>query len=450
MLLNLLARFDGIITRIDLACPVVPLGSRVVPGASEDNDLATAIVDRANAVQAVPVAAVPIIAPGSVDMHFIVGPGDAVDGAIRMYGDGWTGAMSPSAVPGGRGSSLPFGPYVAACLAAADVFLTVRGFTPPEGGGIAYSIWSFTPVDLGYNDGTVYVPLINVDAAVAGVGAVGSTWVHAIWAVQSLRGKVMLADSDPDGVTTTNLNRCPLFFHEALGRSKAEVAAELCQNDDVVLAPHHARLQDLVGRPPLVLSAVDKNTERASIQALYPSRLFSASTRGLSAELLRCDPASGAPCIRCYNPPEKETTDDELRRQFRAAPRADQIAVADELGISTDAAMRWALEGECGYAGDRVMELLRATTVGVNAFAVGFVSVMAGTMLAAQTVKELMGSTHPFVGSTCRAVFNFLALGSDRNAPTPYGRDPACAMCDPATPASDVWRTRYAKGLAVG
>ncbi len=36
------------------------------------------------------------------------------------------------------------------------------------------------------------------------------------------------------------------------------------------------------------------------------------------------------------------------------------------------------------------------------------------------------------------------------NAPTSYGGDPACAMCDPATPAFDVWRSRYAKSLALG
>src|ERR1700677_4434436 len=39
----------------------------------------------------------------------------------------------------------------------------------------------------------------------AGVGAVGSTWVYALWATPELHGTVALVDDDHEGVTTTNL-----------------------------------------------------------------------------------------------------------------------------------------------------------------------------------------------------------------------------------------------------
>jgi len=450
MLVNLLARFEGIIIRVDVSCPAVPLMRRVVPGAGEGQDLVAAIVDRANAVRAVPIDVVPTIKPRTVDLHFIVGPGHAVAGAIRVYGDSWTGAISPSALPVGSGSDLPFGPYAAACLAAAHVFLTVRALSAPELRTVAYSMWSFTPVQAQYGDGPSDLPPLTIDAALAGVGAVGSTWLHAIWAVPSLRGSIILADSDSDGVTTTNLNRCPLFTRDSLGHPKAAVAASICANNEVDLVPHQARLQDLTARAPLVVSAVDRNTARAAIQALYPPRLFSASTSDLRAELLRCDPTDGAPCIRCYNPPEQETPDSELQRQFREASPEEQRAMAQTLDISLDDAMKWAVQGECGFAGDLLIAHLRTTAAGVNAFAVGFVSVLAGTMLAAQTVKELIGTTHPFIGVTCRAVLQFLNPSSDRNAPTPYAREEGCAMCDPDIPAGQIWTDRYAKGLDAG
>lgn len=124
--------------------------------------------------------------------------------------------------------------------------------------------------------------------------------------------------------------------------------------------------------------------------------------------------------------------------------------MAQTLDISLDDAMKWAVQGECGFAGDLLIAHLRTTAAGVNAFAVGFVSVLAGTMLAAQTVKELIGTTHPFIGVTCRAVLQFLNPSSDRNAPTPYAREEGCAMCDPDIPAGQIWTDRYAKGLDAG
>jgi hypothetical protein len=53
------------------------------------------------------------------------------------------------------------------------------------------------------------------------------------------------------------------------------------------------------------------------------------------------------------------------------------------------------------------MEHMRAHELGTRAFAVGFVSVMAGTMLAAQTFKEALGEG-PLGGVVSRAVMQFV------------------------------------------
>jgi molybdopterin/thiamine biosynthesis adenylyltransferase len=450
MLVNLLARFERIITRVEVACPDVPLQPRVIPEAAEEDTLRNAIVMRANAVGAVPVTTVPAAASHLATMNFIVGPGEAVEGAIRVCGNGWVGAISPFGLPPGEDSDLPFGPYAAACLAASHAFLAVRALVPPQARTVAYSLWSFMPVDVNQRDGPAALPALNVDASLAGVGAIGSTWIHAIWAVRDLSGSIILADSDPAGVTRSNLNRCPLFTSVSLGRPKAEEAARICDGERLRLAPYHTRFQDIAARAraPLVISAVDTNAARAAIQSLYPPRLISASTQDLRAELLRCDPSADGACIRCYNPPEEETPDDEKRRQFLSASHEAQLAISRELAISLEDAMLWAVHGVCGYAGDRLIAHLRDSGAAA-AFAVGFVSVLAGTMLAAQTVKEIMGTAHPFSGVACRSVFQFMTPESDRNAPTAYRRDERCAMCDPAAPAGQVWRTRYARGITL-
>ncbi|HYN20125.1 MAG TPA: hypothetical protein VE078_04135, partial [Thermoanaerobaculia bacterium] len=48
---------------------------------------------------------------------------------------------------------------------------------------------------------------------------------------------------------------------------------------------------------------------------------------------------------------------------------------------TVEEAIQWATEGN-GYASDRLIEHMRAAEGGTGAFAVGFVSVMAGAMLA--------------------------------------------------------------------
>ncbi|WP_300611609.1 ThiF family adenylyltransferase [Trebonia sp.] len=63
--------------------------------------------------------------------------------------------------------------------------------------------------------------------ALAGAGAVGTVWMHAIWATSGVRGYVLVADADKAGVTNNNLNRCPLFRTASLGRPKAAEAARL-------------------------------------------------------------------------------------------------------------------------------------------------------------------------------------------------------------------------------
>lgn len=79
---------------------------------------------------------------------------------------------------------------------------------------------------------------------------------------------------------------------------------------------------------------------------------------------------------------------------------------------------------------------------GAAAFAVGFVSVMAGTMLAAQTIFEAVGQG-PLRGLACRAVMQFLDPTAESNRVALYARQPHCGMCDPDAPAAAIWARRF-------
>jgi hypothetical protein len=450
MLANLLTRAVGIVAKIVVECPMdVALAGRIVPLAPRDLDLSAALARGTACIGGVPVLVVPAADIESADFRFVVGPGPARPGYIRVHGERWWGGFSTGEVPGGGRSTLPFGPYVAACLAASEVFKAIRLHDYRPLNAVFYSSWNLTARPEPDTDadwiGPAEVGGLPIAATLAGVGAVGSTWVHALWATEGIAGSAVIADADKFGVDRTNLNRCPIFGTDSLGQQKASEAAQICGDASLTWHSHDGPVGSAPDRLPLLVSAVDTNASRQSVQQLYPARLLSASTLGLRAEVLRCDPTGGAPCIHCFNPIEAAgPDDDELRRRFRGMTVDEQHQLASELGVDLDEAVSWATEGTCGYAGDQVAGRLRGTAVGAEAFAVGFVSVMAGTLAAAITIQESMG-TPRLAGTLCTARFTFLDPLFARNAPIRCLRQAACAMCDPDTPAGEIWRDRYAK-----
>jgi hypothetical protein len=106
-------------------------------------------------------------------------------------------------------------------------------------------------------------------------------WVHALWATPGLTGDVELADADRKGVTTTNLNRCPVFGWASLGLPKALEAARIAGDASVAWHPHRSRFEDLGVTPALLVSAVDTNRARQALQGRYPPLILSASTLDL-------------------------------------------------------------------------------------------------------------------------------------------------------------------------
>jgi hypothetical protein len=230
MLVNALARLQGVVARIELECPRdVTVRTRVVPLSNRDR-LLGAIEDAAEQIGAVPMGKV---RDDAFVLH--IGPGGAPSSGLRVVGDAWSGGISTRAVGPGRGSALPFGPYVAACVAAAEVFKAARmkreAYVPAQ--AAFYSTWSHQSSIQPIDDGPVVLDGVALQADLAGVGAVGSAWVHALWATEGIRGAVQLIDNDPHGVDSTNLNRYALFGAGSVGRSKPDEAARLTAGSDI-------------------------------------------------------------------------------------------------------------------------------------------------------------------------------------------------------------------------
>ncbi len=444
MLVNILARAVGVVDRIVIDCDSnTSITGRVVPLAPNSHSIADALIIGARAIGGV--QCVLGVVDGSATITIEVGPGAAVENGFRACGSGWWGGISREELAI-VDSPLPFGPYAAACLASARVFFESRALRVPPFQPAGYSMWRLQATSApSAQEGWGAVPhgLAALNIGLAGCGAVGTSWLHAIWATPDLRGEVLVADPDPEGITATNLNRYPLFGRADLGSAKADAARRSTQTMNVHITPLKERIEVAAPRPTFIVSAVDTNTSRQAIQSQYPGRLLQASTHGVRAEVLRCDPTSEGACIRCFGDPESDLPDVEARKRFLAMPRDDQESLAGKMNLSIDDATTWAIEGECGNAVDELLQHLRTSATGPPSFAVGFVSVMAGTMLAAQTIRELADLAEPFDGSRCRAAVTLVDPAAVTNRVSAFHRDPACPLCIPGSIAKGIWKDRY-------
>ena len=451
MLINQLARATGVVSAVRVVCPPgVRLSGRIVPLAPRELPLCDALVRGGQAIGATPVLAA--AASDAADVVLIVGAQrderDCGQHVRHVNAHGWWGGVSEHPMPSDSTKcDLPYGPYIAASLAAGEIFLNARlpQHVPRSGGTYGWDSWTqalrSTPTP-----GAPEV-LNNLDltgTSLAGVGAVGSTWVHALWATNGLTGQVALADADPKGVTTTNLNRCPLFGTESLNTAKAIEAARLASDSPIDWAPHHGRHEEAGNTPTLLVSAVDTNRAREALQHGYPPRILSGSTLDLRAEVLRAGPPAVGACLRCYNPPEAFVGDDELRAATRDAGPEAVEALAAETGVTPAGIQRWLERGGCDEVGTRLLNTLRSRASEPPArFAVGFTSVMAGTMLTAETVKTLLSTPLTNPPSTANnATFQFLRPTSAINAAGTLAPDPNCPACAITNPATQIWEQR--------
>lgn len=442
MLVNLLARLDAVVAEVRVDGDDAAIRGRVVP-LSEATTLQAGVVEGGGAIGGVAVHLAP--ADGA-DVILTVGPGQPVGVGWRVHGEGFCGAMSRRAITSVGDSPLPFGPYIAACLAAGEVFREVRLLEYSPIDGLSYSAWDFTigPGDLhavGHHLGDV-----ELDLGLAGVGAVGCAFLHALWACPHLTGRAVIADSDREGVAMSNLNRCILFGARHLGQPKASTAADVCRASPISWEPVDGRYarQNVKRAPVAVVSAVDSNRSRDQLQqGFWPARLFGASTRGMRAEVLRCGPPGQGPCLRCHNTPETDVPDEHLREELRTMGEAELETLAREIGKTTGLVRRWRDDGACGEVGDAVLTHLRRPLGNEGTFAVGFVSVLAGTTLAAEVVKEHASAVGPLDDGHQRVKFQFLRPDAPINGRAmPERRDPRCPACSPGSAAVSLWAAR--------
>jgi hypothetical protein len=165
---------------------------------------------------------------------------------------------------------------------------------------------------------------------------------------------------------------------------------------------------------------------------------------------LRVDPIAATACLRCFNPPRERTPDSHVQAQVAAM---DEIAIAGHaraVGTDSEHVREWALTGGCGRIADALLDRLRPSDGNAAQFSVGFMSVFAGVLLAAQVAKDAVRRTGDparlapdtaLVGGRCRFVANLLDPANAPKGVRRYGRDVSCPAC--LGVRAEIWAQRW-------
>lgn len=443
MLTNLLARAVGAVASLTVSCPESRLLPGVSPGYAVGSSLLPAVLEPAVAIKGVPLAP----AAQAPERSFVIGIGDIEDAQLFLVFGDWWGGLTSTAYEDSA-ATLPFGPYVAAAHAAGQVFRASRGRT--EFVPFIYDVWQhITTPEIPINHPPVPGKLTS-NLLLAGVGAVGTATMLALWATPGLEGTVQIADADT--VDLTNLNRCVLFDTSSIGLPKATTAANAMEfggAGTLTWDPHNGLAQEHPRRQQplnLLLSAVDKNRSRLALQRLIPTTTFGASTYNLRASLMRAGPPGARACLVCHNPLEPEISDHELRERYLAADTETRARFAESLAISRVELDAWARTARCGELDNRALPFLKEEfDAQPRQFSVGYLSVLAGVLLAAEAVKERAASQGSLNDDLNYVSIQTVGPWSPRNGATKYLRQDDCLFCGTgsSTAMLQMWKTRF-------
>jgi hypothetical protein len=361
-----------------------------------------------------PNAELPAIGSGEArGADVVVDVGDRSTGDpswITVNSSGWVARLlsggDEGRLPWSAGSSNALGALAAACLGAGEAFLVLSGVHR------ATRAWEHSLLEGGTGVPGAFGPgpdlpatPIELDGLLVGCGGVANGWADAI---RRLPVSGRLITVDRQALRIENLGPYVLARLMDLGRPKAELLKEALERRlDVVSHAEEFELFSLrlsfgLALPPLVVGGLDNVETRHSIQRLWPTALVDMAAGGTTAQVLGHMAGGGGQCLlgALTLPLEAERYEDRVSELTGLRPErilegattpvtAEDVAAAPPgMREKLDAARR---RGQllCGRITERNLTGEEATED--FAPAAPFVSALAGTIGAAETMKLLLG-----------------------------------------------------------
>ncbi|HEV7679553.1 MAG TPA: ThiF family adenylyltransferase [Candidatus Dormibacteraeota bacterium] len=362
-----------------------------------------------------------------------VGPGETC-ADLYVDGNGWQSYIGtqPSQLTQ-TSSKVPFGPLVAACLAAAHAFDLVLGpfRTPRE---IPLSVYSsllgFTTSPAPLADADVK-PEATVDLLLVGAGSIGGAAILALRYLPTLSGNVVIVD--PEHLEPPNTVKAILAQHHdaATGANKVDVAKRaLAHFDGLVVQTLPVRIDayyaslDRTAVFPTVLCAVDSAESRRDIQDCLPLEVINAACHPEEISISHHITDDG-PCVCCLHMADVLNSEQKRTRIIARDTGFDEREVIVMLNTRQQLSPEHLrkIEHHCmmqehaldQYEGRTLYDLWHGKLLYAEALihldggdtqvtvATPFVTALAGFMLAAEAVKPTTIDPHLQLGPHSRA-----------------------------------------------
>lgn len=262
--------------------------------------------------------------------HYDAGPTSAAmchvhfgrsGGDVKIFGSGWNACVGDSATLIGTESKNPFGPAMAAIMAATRLFVH-RLRPPPATCSVNVFDWSG---DVRPND--TFTPFPDLGQLwVVGTGSVGSAILYFL-SLATNRFTVDLFDHDR--VRDHNITRSPIFVESDVGKHKVAVTGSFLRECGVQHSIHSVALHESpiwaarqAGTPDILVSAANEYNVRDLIEAsLPPIQIYGTTGRNWQASAIRHIPLLD-PCSLCLFPsggfaPTRCATDSSREREAK-------------------------------------------------------------------------------------------------------------------------------------
>lgn len=423
---NLLARLDGLVDTIVLEAPHVATTTALAKLSMREASIPEALsVTLAKLCEDVSAGRTRLVVAANQSerarVEVVIGssaePG-AAERVIWCFGRGWrafAGARRDTTIePLGEQDRNPLGMYLAVCYAVGEVFKVLRGVKSGVRGAqldcVYSSLWSGTnaPRWADLQEGPELAQTCLPATYLIGAGAVGQAVAFAV--ATSELDVEFVTILDEQQIDRTNRNRYILAGRAHEGRQKALHLATFLRRhgipihcEDLHWRPYLTRL-NTHPHPPLaaaeadfrfrlVLSCVDGNVARHEIQRVLPGDLLGGSTDGLRAMAVHYDLREATACLACHNQlsPFESQLEDLRKKLLPLAPQDRRTRLA-ELGFAADvidSVDEYLQNAKCGELGEAALR--KFAEDGPPTFAVGFVSVSAGLLLARHWIKFALG-----------------------------------------------------------
>jgi molybdopterin/thiamine biosynthesis adenylyltransferase len=408
-LVNLLCRQVGLVRHIEIVAPTTSLRI-VLPSGPTGTDFPRCLEELAAwAVQdAITVSSRET--SDHADHEIVIGAvaqTASKQQTLVVLGDGWRAWVGlPSHAPAGvvPGSINPLGPFLAAALAAGEVFKRTCGIARGrflERNG--YSLWSGQagPDWAALTEGPDLAGKVLDPFHMVGAGAVGNDLAYILANAKLAAAYVVALDDDT--YDTKNLNRCLAAGWHDLDDPKVDAVARLLKAGGIDVLPFSGTIKSYMSDPRhglrldvaqsvgnldfgIVASCVDKGISRQDVQSLRPRVLVGGSTLDLQARANVYNLRPGAACLACYNPAERDgQAIRKLERDLKAMSREDRAQTLRGYGLDPDAVEAYFAGTECGGVGETTLKTFATRPPAL--FSVGFVSLGAALLLAAVTLR---------------------------------------------------------------